>query len=120
MPLSSLTNLDEGVKVGWPHLAYIQNYLHNGSIHRRFGSLTQRVLLYEEVQIYRMEDELHELDRLDERTDSNILRGLSPAQLRDRGSGVELQSRKDALLEEISARLERYRGYQSSSTRPSI
>ena len=117
MSLSPLTSSDEGVKVGWPYLAYIQDYLHNRSIHRRFGPLTQRVLLYQEVQLSRMEAELLELDIQDERTDSNLLRGLSPAQTHDHGSGDHVQNRKDALLEAIMPRLDSYREYRFGSTK---
>ncbi|KAK3326548.1 hypothetical protein B0H66DRAFT_163977 [Apodospora peruviana] len=98
----------EGIPMGWPFLAYQQNDLHNGSIHRRFGPLRQRCLHYDEATLDYYEREILKLDNADAATDVSILRSLSPAQRRASGEDAGQPSRKDVLINEAKALLDEY------------
>ncbi|KAK3378228.1 hypothetical protein B0H63DRAFT_525471 [Podospora didyma] len=100
----------DGFPPGWPLLARQQNYYHNGSLHRRFGALHERVLMYEEVTLSSLEQQLLELDKKDDgnASDRSKLRSLSPAQMRSGGKDIERVCEKDELIQEIKIRLKNY------------
>lgn len=86
-----LINPGDDIPEGWPRFAHDQNYGHNRSIHRRFGDLNQRLLHDYEIEINIIRDDLMQLDKADEKADSQVLRALSPHQSRDgHNNGAEL------------------------------
>ncbi|KAK3373624.1 hypothetical protein B0T24DRAFT_679035 [Lasiosphaeria ovina] len=94
--------------VGWPRFAREQNQLLNGSNHRRFGALRQRLLHYDEAMLAILEARLLELDKQDEVNDASQLLSLSPAQINVGGKGVEQTCAKDELMADIHAVESRY------------
>ncbi|KAL2260003.1 hypothetical protein VTK26DRAFT_6125 [Humicola hyalothermophila] len=94
--------------IGWPRLARIQNYVHNGSIHRRFGALRQRCLLDDEVLLAQLEARLLRLDKIDEARNSPMLYSLSPAQTLDEFGDTQEGCEKDRVMANIKTVLRRY------------
>ncbi|KAK3359313.1 hypothetical protein B0T25DRAFT_577462 [Lasiosphaeria hispida] len=100
-------NLDEYPR-GWPVLARTQNCYHNGSIHRRFGTLRQRFLYNHEVQIAQREAQIHEMDKEDEAMGEVSLRSLTPEQMGKGEKGTDRQSKKQEFIKETHVLLNLY------------
>ena len=91
---------------GWPKLAAEQNCLFNGSNHRRFGYLFQRVLYTLEARLALLEDELLEIDKADQVRHPQRLKTALSSQ--DNVVAYEGQREKDVVLEETIGQLKRY------------
>ena len=94
---------------GWPKLAAEQNVLFNGSFHRRFGYLFQRVLYSLETKVALLEEELLQIDKLDEERHPQRLK-TAPSSQHD-SMAYEGQREKDVVLEEIINQIKRYGSY---------
>lgn len=103
-----LTALGEDIPEGWPRFAHDQNYKHNRSIHRRFGDFNQRLLLDYEITLNLILDDIEELDKADEKSGSQILRGLSPDRSRDNGAELSRYEKKRELIREGKKILPKY------------
>jgi len=97
---SVLMNLGDDIPEGWPRFAHDQNRGHNRSIHRRFGDFNQRLLLDYEITLKLIRDDIMQLDKADEKTDSRILRGLSPHHGRDNGAELGRFEKRRELIRE--------------------
>ncbi|KAK5663105.1 hypothetical protein OQA88_6521 [Cercophora sp. LCS_1] len=99
---------DELYPKGWPYLARSQDVLGNGSLHRRFGTLRKRRLLYLQGRIHYLGTELFDLDIKDAVSDPGALQSLSPWQLGKGRDGAEAMSKKDVLQHELNKLLAEY------------
>ncbi|GAB1314275.1 hypothetical protein MFIFM68171_04485 [Madurella fahalii] len=94
---------------GWPRFARTQNCYHNGSIHRRFGGLTQRILHHLEVAIAKRETRLLQLDKEDEANNSPRLFSLTPAQACGEADGAQAEAcEQDRIIAESISLLAQY------------
>lgn len=103
-----LIKLDNGVRVGWPGLAQQQNYMHNRSIHRRFGTLHERLLLDLESRISSLELELEGLDEIDVEANPKIIRGLQHQQSSADEATLARLTRRSTIMKELHDLLPKY------------
>ena len=106
---------------GWPTIAGEQNYLFNGSLHRRFGYMFQRTLYMLETKIALLEEELLEADKREENTKdkgpkSKACSRTSPGHSKDCIHELGNQREPEAVLEETIGQLKRYGSYASILT----
>lgn len=98
---------------GWPTIAGEQNYLFNGSLHRRFGYVFQRSLYLLETKISLLEKELLEADNREKNADKNMPQNRPFSRVLPTNSQGSMNEREDprdaeAVLEETIGQLKRY------------
>jgi hypothetical protein len=89
---------------GFSRVAEFQNSDGNSALHRRFGALHARILLYLGIELTELEEQLLELDKTDNEKPDTRWRTAHSIH-HDDGKGNEL--RKD-LVEKIKKKLEEY------------
>ncbi|KAM7204086.1 hypothetical protein V8F20_003784 [Naviculisporaceae sp. PSN 640] len=91
----------DGVRIGWPGLAHQQNYAHNRSFQRRFGTLSERLLLDLSSRISSLELELESLDKIDEKINPSNLQSLPNQQSSADEAALNRRARKDDIMKEL-------------------
>jgi hypothetical protein len=89
---------------GFPRIAAYINSSDDSVLHRRFGNLHARVLLYREVELTDLETQLAKLDKKDNENEKDEWR---IAHSIHHDNGRQNEERK-ALVEKIAQRLEAY------------
>ncbi|OCK84539.1 hypothetical protein K432DRAFT_115587 [Lepidopterella palustris CBS 459.81] len=87
--------------MGYPQFAAFVNSDANFSVHRRFGTLRNRIILHREQELANLEVELNELDT----EDANKKNGRIHSVMGDQADG---QSRRPALIDKIDQKLMHY------------
>jgi hypothetical protein len=87
--------------LGYPSWAAYQNSDPTFRVYKRFGTLRNRVLLYRQQELAKLEDQLNALDAEDNNKHNHRIRSL-------RRDTADVDSKRMELINQIDAKLKHY------------
>ncbi|KAF2476127.1 uncharacterized protein BDR25DRAFT_300915 [Lindgomyces ingoldianus] len=91
----------ESYPLGYPSWAAVQNSDPTFRVYKRFGTLRNRVILYRQLELARLEEKLNELDKDDHQKHNHRIRSL-------RKDTEDKESKRMELIDQIDTKLKHY------------